>query len=341
MIRSGRVAAGDLLPSVRSLSEKHGMAPKTVNRALKALAVEGLVVAEPRQGYRVLSRALDPDLGHPVAYVLHNVGDLNRSLDDFHQGIWNALHRAAAINSWSLLGIGLEEHAVGEAIGKIQKASAWGVLLDTVNEELLEMVRRNGMPAVMVDAWREDAGLDAVLQDNYQGGYLAAKHLIDQGHKQIAWIGPVGATSHSRERFGGAAAALAAAGLRFSDDLCIDVAEENVRPAGRKLLSRKNRPTAILSLWRGIAVELAGIARELGLVPEKDFNMVGWSTESGYREYAAAFPDGPTAPAIVWKLDDMAHTAIARLADRRLNPALPVTRLNVATELRVGEKAEG
>ena len=75
LIESGRFAGGEFLPTVRELSARYGVARKTVNRALKVLECDGLVAAEPRQGYRVLARAGDPDQGCPIALVTQRVPD--------------------------------------------------------------------------------------------------------------------------------------------------------------------------------------------------------------------------------------------------------------------------
>ena len=177
-LRSGEVTPGELLPSVRTLSSEHGLAPKTVHRALKALAAEGLAVAEPRHGFRVLARANDPHNGCPVAYVLAGFGTTDAGADRFHRNLQNSLQRAMAERSWSLLGVSLGDRRPEEVMRQLVTARTWAVILDVVNPEFLELVEKARMPAVMVDAWVENAPFDAVLQNNYQGGFLAANHLV-------------------------------------------------------------------------------------------------------------------------------------------------------------------
>jgi LacI family transcriptional regulator len=49
----------------------------------------------------------------------------------------------------------------------------------------------------------ESKAVDAVLADNYQGGYLATQHLLTLGHRRIACIlGPSNVTP-SAERVAG------------------------------------------------------------------------------------------------------------------------------------------
>src|SRR4051812_33990899 len=47
-VRTGRLQAGDRLPTAREVAERHGINPNTVLRAYRDLEVAGL--AEPRQG---------------------------------------------------------------------------------------------------------------------------------------------------------------------------------------------------------------------------------------------------------------------------------------------------
>lgn len=47
----------------------------------------------------------------------------------------------------------------------------------------------DGPPAVLVDAYAEDAALDAVVSDNAAGARTAVEHLIARGHRSICLVG--------------------------------------------------------------------------------------------------------------------------------------------------------
>lgn len=90
-IRSGELAPGVVLPSVRALSGRLGVSPVTVVSAYRELCAAGLAVAMPRSGYRVggvaptsesrrhvfqLNR-IEPDLRiHPVAECARLMAEL-------------------------------------------------------------------------------------------------------------------------------------------------------------------------------------------------------------------------------------------------------------------------
>jgi DNA-binding LacI/PurR family transcriptional regulator len=336
-IAAGVITPGGYLPGERQLAATHGVAPMTARRALKMLEAEGLVVAEPRRGYRVLARANDPDRGAPLAYVLspHPGPEL---WDDLHKEFVSALQQAAALRGWTLLAVGTEGRTHQEIIADLRTARVCGAILDTPSGELMAAIHGAGMPTLVVDDWREDLDIDAVVQDGFRGGLLAGSYLVEHGHKRVGWLGPVGVSRQGLERYGGASAALAARGVDITAELRRELSNPEIPDgveAAKKLLSMKDRPTAILALWQGCVASLVKAARELDLVPGKDFEMVGWATEAGYeKDFEALFTDGPVPPAVVWDVQTLGQTAVSRLAERRQNPELPVIKLKVPTRLR-------
>ena len=75
------------------------------------------------------------------------------------------------------------------------------------------------MPVVFIDVHSDAiAGLPRVLGDDIEGGRLAARHLVELGHRDIGFIGdvpenPFGFTSSS-DRQRGVATELGHAGMR-------------------------------------------------------------------------------------------------------------------------------
>lgn len=84
--------------------------------------------------------------------------------------------------------------------------------------EVTELVAA-GLP--VVGLVRRPAGFDApvVQGDDERGAHLATRHLIDLGHRRIAYIGGLPTTTTGRERFEGFRSAHAAAGLPLDMEL--------------------------------------------------------------------------------------------------------------------------
>jgi DNA-binding LacI/PurR family transcriptional regulator len=330
----GAYSAGQFVPSLRKLGELHGVSQETVRRGLRVLVQQGLLVAEPRRGFRVVRSTAEMATQCPVAYVTSNRGaDLNRQ-DEVARVLGSAIQDAAAIRGWSVLVAhvgGQSDQIIAE---KLRVAGAWGVALDTLDPALLTIINRLGLPVVMVNAWEETIKTDAVLQDNYLGGFLAARHLVESGAREIAWIGPRDGHCHARQRYAGAVAGLRACGRELDPKLCLYATGEELGARTRKLLSSGRPPDGVLALWTVPAQVVIAASEELGLTPEKDFRMVGWCVEELYESrYAALFRGGKVPAAITWKAETMANRALTALAERRMQPGGDVARVDVAVRL--------
>ena len=319
VIAVGDIAAGNALPSTKELGSEYGVSSETARRAAKQLESEGLLVSEPRQGFRVLARANDPGRGLPIAFVV-SATEQAGLWHDFHRLLFAGLQKAAHDRGWSLLAVGAGNRSGHEVMAQLRDCRVCGMVLDVMNAELLSAVARMELPVVMMDSWEADMRLDGVVQDSFQGAMLAVRYLVERGHKRIGWLGHIRDSALAHERFGGTVAAIAGAGLAVLPEFLADTPPEKGRETARKMLSRRDRPTGLVGLWQPLAVELVSAAAELGLKPGRDVDVVGWSPEESYESYCTLF-NGHVPPTMVWSITELARLAIDRLAIRRLNPS--------------------
>lgn len=337
-LASGWIAPQEFLPSIRAISEEQSVACKTVHRVLRLLADEGLLVAEPQQGFRVLPKALNPDRAAPVALLFGETATARTSLD---QKVVNMLRHSAGVRGRAVLvmeSVGVSPEAV---MDQLQAAGVWGVVLDSVASPLIDRLLGSRLPAVMVDGWAEGIELDSVVQDSFRGALQAASYLVAQKHERVAWLGttPENGAPQTVERFAGAVGGLARSGKRFLPGMVPRIPSntpQNYLDGARRLLSLPDRPTAILALWQAAVEAVVQAARERNLVVGRDFEMVGWVTEEGYdHSYRPLFADAPPPPAITWSVESMAEAAIARLEERRAHPDMQAVQIRVTTKLKV------
>ncbi|MHC4915842.1 MAG: GntR family transcriptional regulator [Planctomycetota bacterium] len=335
LISAGEVEVGDLVPSVRELSRERQLAPKTVHRALKVLAAEGLVASEPGRGYRVLRKAAPRGGTGPIAYLL---GQDPRGLQsgEFHDRLLAGFRAAASARGRSLLALSHHERSVEELVEELKAVRCGGVALDTTRKELIAAVKDAGIPAVMVDAWVEDAGVDCVMQDGFLGGTQAAGYLAAKGCRKIAWFGPLGTEPHSRDRLGGTVAGLISQGLDLPPEMRISAERDNHPEIAEKLMSGRKPPEGIVALWLEFALALKRAGDKRGMVLGKDYELVGWCADELYdHRWLPNFGEGPVAPAISWSIATMAETAVARMNERRENPKLAPLRVKIPTSLKL------
>src|SRR4051812_14455169 len=76
-----------------------------------------------------------------------------------------------------------------------------------------------GVPIVFLDRPPGDVEADTVLLDNLGGTRSGVEHLIDHGHRRIAFVGDSPDLHTAAERLAGYRAALARAGIDPGDDL--------------------------------------------------------------------------------------------------------------------------
>jgi LacI family transcriptional regulator len=145
-----------------------------------------------------------------------------------------------------------------------------------------------GLPFVMVDPVdTQDSRVVSIGSTNWAGGRSATEHLLELGHRRIAWIGGPETSAAARERFHGHRAALDSAGVDLdrslvrSDWFAVDTGLRHAR----ELLVRPDPPTAIVAGDDEIAVGVLAAAQELGVpVPERlsvvgfdDTPQAGWT----------------------------------------------------------------
>ncbi len=144
--------------------------------------------------------------------------------------------------------------------------------------DLSRLLKASSLPVVVVDREIDVVSADLVEVDHAQGGYLAARHLLDLGHRRIAAIAGPRALKVSRQRIAGFERALREAGVRLSAE---NVAHANFTSqagcdAATRLLSRTARPTAIFACDDLLALGAIHAARSANLRVPDDLSVVGF-----------------------------------------------------------------
>ncbi len=143
---------------------------------------------------------------------------------------------------------------------------------------------RYNIPVAVADF--RDPELLSVYVDNVQGGYLATRHLLEQGHRRIGYIQdvqeqPNGAFGNrpGQDRLEGYMQALAEAGLPVDPDLVVQAdvfsREEGARAAA-SLLERPDPPTAIFACSDMLALGILEYARDRGLAVPDNLAVIGF-----------------------------------------------------------------
>jgi len=265
------------MANMRDVSIESGVSLASVSRILagdpnfqvKEETRQRVHDAAQKLGYRVSARArLDAKVGCLLSFTAETYSDkyfmtilsaVNRDLHDAGCSM-SPMYAAGDIEK-------IEQMLVAESLS--------GLILfdDTLSTGDLEIIKKAVPNIVGIDT--DYNGIDNVGHDEYRTGILAAKHLIERGHKRIAYVGGDERSLHSR-RYAYANSMnlhdlpippgyLMDSG--WDPDKCHDMIIE--------LCSSENRPTAIFAGSDNLAIAVLSAVQELGLEVPGDVAVVG------------------------------------------------------------------
>lgn len=176
----------------------------------------------------------------------------------------------------------LGAHLKAMAAGK--KVDAFLLWVERVDPELCAELKAMGVPHCHIGF--RSAGMCAeVLSDNVGGGYEATRHLIEQGHREIAIIVPQ-QFPEGLERLEGYRKALQEAGIPFDPDLVVHGEYSSTTDASAldidKFKAVLPRCTAVLATSDLLAMAAKEAARREGYYLGRDKALVGYDgSEAG------------------------------------------------------------
>lgn len=162
----------------------------------------------------------------------------------------------------------LEEHGIGGLI--IFPASG-------TTSEFLERVAANGTPICVAVRRPADADVDYVGSDNRQAGRVATRHLIELGHRRIAFLGGEANSPARIDRLAGYRDALQRSGIKFEPALSFESSPNRANAIIdiHKALDLDDPPTAAIGYNDNVAIAAMHGLRLRGIAPGKEFAIVG------------------------------------------------------------------
>ena len=137
------------------------------------------------------------------------------------------------------------------------------------------------VPVVLVERELKNLPVHHVLVDNFEGGSLAARHLIELGHREIGLMTAVIDPYPIQNRLDGALAALREAGISVPDERLMIVRSSEPRfqigyRFGQAIAQLTKRPTAIFALTDELAVGAMHALTENGIRVPEDMSIIGF-----------------------------------------------------------------
>lgn len=208
-----------------------------------------------------------------------------------------------------------------------------GVILFSTHydQDTLDALIESGFPFVVMGRVIDDARVPYVAPDYYGGSYRATQHLIDLGHRRIAFTTRPDLTTANDARLKGYLDALHDAGIPRDDDLIVPT---RIEPRSGEaptewLLALDAPPTAIFAFHDLVAVDVIHVLQAHGLCVPDDISVMGFD---GLR---AGFMTIPHVTTVAQPLAHIGQRVTEIINQRIEDPDAPVVQEVVPVELVV------
>jgi LacI family transcriptional regulator len=225
------------------------------------------------------ARALRAGRTNSIAYVCLDAA--NPFFTDVARGVEDAAaHNDTAVY---LCDSGNDAAREDRYLDLLEQQRMRGILVTPVNpnSKRLRQLPNRGTPVVLVDRGAGKNGRCSVSVDDVYGGELAASHLLDAGHRRIAFVGGPVTIGQVADRLAGARRALANAGHDPANLVLVETAAPTIgegRDAATRIagLRASRRPTGVFCANDLLALGVLQQVLQLGLRVPDDIAIVGY-----------------------------------------------------------------
>ncbi len=242
-----------------ALRERSGIAPETVKR-IKEKAQE--------LGYIPNSIAISMRTGFTktIAIILGDIANAYFAI------MVNELERIIRNEGYTAIILVTEEDGEieNQAIQTAISRNVDGIILFPASstEFGIDMMRKVGIPFILIGRHLKDHNMDYVISDDISGGYLATTYLLQKGHRNIFLFAGPDTISSAHERKEGYLKAMAEAGICNAEKNIIHCGVIVNAEMDRKIieaLQNHNDIEAIFTYNDIIAFRIIRIARQINI----------------------------------------------------------------------------
>jgi len=278
-------------PTSRDIAERAGVSQATVSRALRN---SPLVRPETRERVQKIARELNyfvnrnaaglrTQQSNTIALLLFDeTGGEHAQINPFFLSMLGFITRAAARRGYDVL-VSLQQLRDDWHIEYKASHRADGLILlgygdfGSYREKLTALAKANTRFMIWGPVIPDQPG-HSIGCDNVNGGYQATRHLLELGHRDIAFFGNVEQSPEHAERFQGYAQALKKAGIEVDLSLCFEAENSEMRgvQAVEQLVTSGRRFDAVFAVTDVIAIGAMRALAKGGLRVPADISVVGF-----------------------------------------------------------------
>ncbi|MCK5730183.1 MAG: LacI family DNA-binding transcriptional regulator [Draconibacterium sp.] len=153
--------------------------------------------------------------------------------------------------------------------------------MNTIDFSHLKLFSDKNIPLVFFDRVVDEIEAHKIVVDDFDCGYLATKHLIEQGAKRVAHIGGSLNIKIYKNRQDGYIKAIKESGFEIEESLIVNnsLTREDGTNAAKKLFRNKKLPDAIFCANDTTALSVIIYLRENNIKVPENVLLVGFSNE--------------------------------------------------------------
>lgn len=240
------------------------------------------VVLDAAKKYGLSGRQNDkqePDTIHFIIYKKY--GDIVTDTPFFAQLTEGITGQCRQNNCLLQISYFYENEDVEEQMASIASVNSSGLLLlgTEMDPKGFSHFKDLAIPIVLLDCYSDELNVDSVLINNSQGAFLAASHLIEQGHKSIGYLKSKSRIANFSERSDGYYKALRRHGLATEHPYVIELsptAQQGYLDMKAALEKQPPLPSACFADNDIIAAAALRALTENGLRIPEDISVIGF-----------------------------------------------------------------
>ncbi|MGC3947794.1 MAG: GntR family transcriptional regulator [Chryseolinea sp.] len=286
-ILNGKYVYGQILPSEKELAGQLSLSRPTVAKIYNTLKREGLIRKTPGLGTTVIFNGetkrftfglLLPGAGESEIFGAIHDHFLSMERDKNVKFLWDgAIANDAQVRQNNIMKICehyIEERIKGVFFAPLERTEA----ATAINHKVCEFFEKQNIPIVLIDrdieSFPRRSKYHVVGLDNFNAGYVMARHLLDAGCERILFFYRRDSANSVNMRIAGCRAACFDAGINFMKDHIV-MGEPSDAVLVKKLPIIRGK-TGILCLNDSTAAVIMSTLKQIGTVVMKHVIVAGF-----------------------------------------------------------------
>ncbi|MDP4172289.1 MAG: LacI family DNA-binding transcriptional regulator [Bacillota bacterium] len=205
------------------------------------------------------------------------------------------------------------------------------LILSHISTDYSSKIINTGIPTVLIDHHSPFLQADSILTNNRYGAYTAVDHLIQLGHRDIAFVGDVNYSPSYQERFEGYHLALKKHGIKPNPAFMFTNAQESQDEMHRNFENLQTQPSAWFCVNDGHGFIVTSVLQQKGFKVPVDASVC--SFDNGQLSQIAT----PKITTMDIDLTYFGKKAVEQLCWRIENKHEPIHEILLPTKLIVRE----